>query len=126
MPRDIIRFAAVGFLAMVIHLLTVAMLVPLGLEVLVANCAGFLLAFQVSYVGHSSWTFRGHRQSGSYFRLFVVSASGFAANEICYACLLELHFLHYLAALSIVLIGIAAATYLLSKFWVFHHPQKAP
>jgi len=126
MLAELIRFACVGLLAMAVHFLTVALLVPLGMAPLAANAVGFLVAFQASYAGHSGWTFRNRAQSGSYLRLFLVSAAGFAVNEGCYAALLELDILDYRTALAVVLAGVAAGTYLLSKLWVFNRTEKTP
>jgi len=58
MSRELLWFGIVGVSAMLVHLGSVALvLVPLGLPPLVANVFGFLLAFQVSHIGHHRFTF---------------------------------------------------------------------
>ncbi len=126
MTFELIRFACTGLAAMMVHFMMVAVLVPSGVQPLAANCVGFLVAFQVSFLGHSRWTFRTRSGSRQYFRLFLVSAAGFALNESCYALLLETTPLDYRAALAAVLAGVAGGTYLTSKLWVFNNRGTVP
>jgi len=88
---------------------------------LVANVAGWLVAFGISFTGHYRMTFNAQqapvlRASG---RFFLVSAAGFAVNEAAYALLLHWTWLRYDAALAVVLVAVATATYLLSRHWAF-------
>ena len=113
MISQLLRFGAVGIAAMLIHWLTVVALVPLGSVPLLANVAGFGVAFQVSYWGHRHWTFNAnalhHRQTLP--RFVVVSCSSFAVNEFLYFLLLRYTALDYRTALTIVLAAVATATF---------------
>jgi putative flippase GtrA len=51
--------------------------------------------------------------------MLAVSLTGFAINEALYAVLLKSGLLDYRAALVIVLITVAAGTYIGTRFWVF-------
>ena len=69
MKRQLFWFGVVGVSAMLVHLATVALvLVPLGVPPLLANCAGFLVAFQVSHAGHRRFTFQDGSESASLSR----------------------------------------------------------
>jgi putative flippase GtrA len=86
-----------------------------------ANVLGWLVALTVSFVGHDRLTFRGHgaARGAAAARFFVVSAAGFALNESAYAVLLEWTTHRYDLLLAIVLLAVAALTYLLSRRWAF-------
>mgnify|MGYP001387716153 CR=1 FL=1 len=115
----IVRFGCVGGLAMLVHFLVVALLVPFGVAPLIANIAAFIVAFQISFLGHRQWTFAAKKTAGQYPKMFVVSLTGFAVNEMLYAFLLKSTQLDYRTALLIVLLAVASGTYLGSRFWVF-------
>jgi len=122
MTRELFWFAAVGFSAMAVHFAVVALwLVPAGLPPLLANVAGFLVAFQVSYWGHRGLTFQAtdvaHRQGMP--RFFAVACLAFAVNETMYFLLLRYTALDYRLALLFVLILVAGLTFVLSKLWAF-------
>lgn len=122
MKRELFWFAVVGLSAMAVHLGSVALvLVPLGLPPLLANVAGFLLAFQVSHAGHRHLTFRRGDQpsSRSRLRFFAVAVGSFAVNELMYAALLHYTALDYRVALAIVLVAVAALTYVTARQWAF-------
>jgi putative flippase GtrA len=54
-------------------------------------------------------------------RFFVVSFISFALNELLYYLLLHFTALDYRSALAIVLIAVAALTFVLSRYWAFRH-----
>ncbi|HPP47390.1 MAG TPA: GtrA family protein, partial [Accumulibacter sp.] len=90
--HQIALFIAVGCAAALTHwLVAVACVAHWQLQPLVANIAGWLVAFVVSFSGHYRLTFR--QQSNSLLRacrrFFVVSSAGFAINELSYAYLLH-------------------------------------
>lgn len=99
----------------------VALVSRLGWWPLVANVAGWLTAFTVSFAGHHRWTFRGHggAAGASARRFFLVSAGGFVTNEAAYAWLLRDGAHRYDLALAVVLAAVAVVTYLLSRHWAF-------
>src|SRR5262245_46550683 len=99
---------------MAVHWLVVSLLVPAGLMPLIANVVGFGVAFNVSYFGHRNWTFasdRAHR--ATFWRFLTVALISFAINELLYSILLR--WLDYRVALAIVLVAVAALTFVLSK-----------
>lgn len=57
MIAELMRFGVVGVAAMATHWCVVALLVPLGMQPLLANVIGFCIAFNVSFLGHHHWTF---------------------------------------------------------------------
>lgn len=116
------RFIAVGCAAAAVHWVIVVVLVSgWGWRPLVANVLGWLAAFTLSFTGHHRLTFGGHgvpvRSSAA--RFFAVSAGGFGVNEITYALMLRWSSQRYDLILAVVLIAVAALTYLLGRHWVF-------
>ncbi len=120
-------FVAVGSAAAFTHLSVVAALVEaLHLHPLAANAIGFGIAFFVSFGGHARWTFPlgRDRLAAARTRFFLIALAGFALNQTAYAWVL--HIVgpdYYLPALAVVLLGVAGATFLLSKLWAFAQPQ---
>jgi putative flippase GtrA len=115
-------FILVGSVAALVHWLVVVALVGrLEWHPLVANVAGWLVAFGVSFGGHHRATFRGHGGpvGDTARRFFMVSAGGFAINESSYALLMHWSGHRYDVLLAIVLVAVAFLTYLLSRHWAF-------
>ena len=111
----------VGLCAMAVHFLLTVVFVSLDVPPLVANGLTFLGAFQISFWGHSSWSFVdicGPRGK-SMLRFFAVAIGSFALNEVLFAALLHWTDLPYQLALAMVLGFVAGITFLLSKFWAF-------
>jgi putative flippase GtrA len=120
--KQLCRFGFVGVGAMIVHWCTAVALVPLGLQPLVANSIGFLVAFQCSYLGHRYWTFpviASTAKQSSYIRFFITALSGFAVNQLLFTLLLQFTDLDYRMALLIVLVLVAFSTFIVSKFWAF-------
>lgn len=119
-------FVIVGCAAAATHwAIAVACVALAGLAPLLANVAGWLVAFGVSFTGHYRLTFRHQhapllRAAG---RFFMVSALGFAINEAAYAVLLRVTAIRYDVLLALVLIGIAGMTFILGRYWAFHHSR---
>ena len=88
---------------------------------LVANVVGWLVAFGVSFMGHYQLTFRHQRGhvKDAVWRFFLLSAIGFAINETSYAILLKQTRLPYELLLALILIGVAAFTFVASRLWAF-------
>lgn len=118
-------FALVGFSAMFVHFYTVtAIFVPMAIHPLIANTLGFLVAFLVSYFGHTYLTFRHPTKKTSpslsgLLRFFLVATASFALNQVIFYFLLSLTNLGLDLSLGITLVVVAGLTYLLSKFWAF-------
>lgn len=115
-------FVAVGCAAAAVHWgIVVGLVHRWDWHPLLANGLGWLVAFSVSFAGHHRLTFRNHGAAWrpTAARFFTVSAGGFAINEASYALLLGWSGLRYDLGLGIVLVGVAALTYLLSRHWAF-------
>lgn len=118
---QIARFLIVGVSAAAVHFSVVVYLVQFHQYLpLIANVAGFVVSFQVSYWGHRVWTFSGtevlHREA--YPKLVLLQIFNFGLNEILYFILLSLH-LPYQLALLIVLSVLPAFTFMTSKYYIF-------
>ena len=118
---QLFRFGVIGLLAAVVHFSVVVLLVQMTkMQPLLANIFAFLIAFQVSYIGHRYWTFRDtvtkHRTAFS--KLFLVNGLGFLANEGLFYIFLMLG-IPYQIALIFVLLIIPIVTFVVNKFWVF-------
>ena len=112
----------VGCAAAATHWLVVVLSVSgLNSPPLLANVAGWLIAFAVSFAGHYTLTFRQQKApfGQALRRFFVVSAGGFAINEAAYAWLLHATSLRYDILLALILVGIAIATFFLGRLWAF-------
>lgn len=124
MIAQLARFGVVGIAAMAVHWLVVAALVPLGVAPLLANIAAFAVAFNVSYAGHRRWTFAtdaGAAAHATSFKRFLgVALLSFALNEMLYYALLS-QGIEYRIALFVVLVAVAALTFVLSRYWAFRH-----
>ena len=115
-------FVIVGAAASLTHwLVVVAIVAGFSAQPLIANIAGWLVAFTVSFSGHYHLTFRYQKASlrSAVTRFFIVSAIGFAINEASYAWLLHATALPYDVLLFLVLVGVAALTFVLSRLWAF-------
>ncbi len=122
MSRELFWFGVVGVTAMLVHLGCVALvLVPLGLDPLIANIVAFLIAFQVSHAGHQRLTFGHHEAPAarSRLRFFGVALTSFIVNELMYWALLRFTPLDYRLALAIVLVAVAALTFVIARHWAF-------
>lgn len=116
-------FGGVGAAAAATHYLVVLALVPLGLHPLLANVVAFAVAFQVSYFGHRHLTFAStarqlpHRQTLP--RFLLVAVTSFLLNEAMFFLLLRYTTLPYQLSLAIVLVTVAALTFVLSRRFAF-------
>ena len=116
------RFGIIGCTAMAVHWSIVVLLVQLfDLLPLIANVFGFLLAFQISYLGHYKWTFKAthlaHKTTS--VRFFTTACLGFLLSESLYAFALYMTPLPYEISLIVILFLTSTVTFVLSKFWAF-------
>jgi len=120
--RQLYWFVVVGCAAALTHW-TVAVLCveTLTLPPLLANGAGWLVAFQVSLLGHYYLSFRHQAPAfkRAALRFFAVAALAFACNELAYATLLHMSTLAYDTALLLVLLAVAVLSFVLSRCWAF-------
>ena len=121
--QSLVIFAAVGVAAAVVHLAVVwALVSQWSIPALLANPAGFFVAFWVSFFGHRHGSFKAdepHPIRRALPRFALVAVIGFVVNELLYAALLAWTPLPYTVALFIVIAIVAVATYLSSRFWAF-------
>lgn len=119
---QLIQFALVGGAAAATHLAVVWLVVAAtGMAPLAANVVAFLVAFVVSYNGHALLTFSASQVHGwsAVARFFAVACLSFVVNELLYAAALRWLPWHYVLSLALVLVVVAAGTFVLSKFWAF-------
>ncbi|WP_422132906.1 GtrA family protein [Endozoicomonas sp. ALD040] len=118
-----IKFIITGSTAAAVHLFVLWLLVDLTqVNPLLANPAAFILAFVVSYLGHSLWTFnhKQHVLRNTLLKFLLVQLlCSFVLNQGLYTLLLTYTGLNYLMASFIVLATIPLVTYTLSKYWAF-------
>ncbi|HMW17414.1 MAG TPA: GtrA family protein [Accumulibacter sp.] len=122
--RQITLFILVGCAAALTHWLTAIGCVAVWrISPLWANVIGWLVAFVVSFAGHYRLTFRESTTPLALAcrRFFIVSSIGFAINELSYAYLLHATAIAYDTLLAIILLTIAALTFVLSRWWAFRN-----
>ncbi len=122
MKQQLLKFGTIGTAAAAVHMGVVALLVPLGLQPLLANIIGFISAFNISYIGHRFWTFNNRAtltHSRAITRFWAIAATSFAINELLFFLFLHYTTLPYLVALFLVLILVTPITFLLSRAWAF-------
>ncbi len=120
LSQRLIYFAVIGASAALIHIVTVLGLVTYSqVNPLIANIFAFLLAFNVSFLGHRYLTFSNlhDEKELSLPHFFLVASSAGILNELLYFLLLEYTILNYLIALILVLGTVSIYSYLLSRFW---------
>ena len=121
MRPELPRFIIIGGGAAATHYTVALALVHSGLEPQRANVLAFLVAFNVSYLGHRFWTFADthlrHRESLP--RFAVVAGSSFALNALLFHLLLRYTGMPYYLALALVLVAVAALTFFTSRLWAF-------
>ena len=121
---EMLRFGVTGSLSTVVHFCSVLFLVSfIRFMPLSANIIAFLIAFIVSYVGHSKFTFRNTAgRSGinpALPKFFITATFSFFLNESMYYYLVKAQHLNYLIALAIVLASVSIVTFSICKLWAF-------
>ena len=113
-------FSCIGGLSTLVHLSLVYTFVTYGaIPALIANIFAYLIAFNVSFLGHRYLTFSQlpDEKKLSWPHFFMVSASGGLMNEGLYFLLLRYTSLNYMVALIFVIGLIAVYSFVLSRFW---------
>lgn len=122
-------FISIGASSALVHIVTVLNLVTqLALSPLLANIIAFLIAFNVSYIGHKYLTFSeldNHKQL-SLPHFFLVASSGGIINEGLYYLILHYTHINYLIALVLVLATVAIYSFILSRFWACRSNSNQP
>lgn len=120
LSQRLIYFIAIGATAALVHILSVINLVNhFNLQPLIANIFAFLIAFNVSYLGHKYLTFSHmvEERELSLPHFFVVASSAGLLNEFLYFVLLEYTSVHYIAGLILVLGLVSVYSFILSRYW---------
>jgi putative flippase GtrA len=121
---EVLRFSLTGGLSTAVHFAMVALLVSF-MRFLPphANIIAFLLAFGVSYFGHSKYTFPNSGRTGldpALIKFFIVAILSFAMNESLYIYLLKtMQQYNYLLVLIFDLSIVGTVTFCLCKLWAF-------
>ena len=122
--RQLSWFVIVGCTAAATHWGTAVRCIAwLDMPPFIANFIGWSIAFVVSFLGHYFLTFRHQEKTlgAAIGRFLVVSASGFAINELAFVYFLKTTGIPYYWLLAIILVMIAVGTFFISRFWAFHH-----
>ena len=116
-------FVLVGASAALTHMavFTVVILLVPTLWPEIANLAGFLIAFLVSFVGHRRLSFQdaGTSLMQSFLRFAATAVAGFVTNEAVFILLFRLLGLPTWVALISGIVVSAVQTFVLSRFWAF-------
>jgi len=116
-------FVLVGASAALTHMAVFALvllLVP-TLWPEIANVAGFLVAFLVSFVGHRRLSFQdaGTSLMQSFLRFTATAVAGFTANEAVFIVLFRVLALPTWLALISAIVVSSLQTFVLSRYWAF-------
>ncbi len=117
-----IRFFIVGTAAAATHYVVGLVAYSLfGQSPGIANVIGYAAGFPVSYSGHRFWTFESTREPHRVAlpRFLLVQLTSFASNQVLLLLAVRWLPLPFWFLLGAVLVTVAAATYLLSQYWVF-------
>lgn len=129
LKKELAMFFIVGVTAALVHLLIVWLLVNMeSLPPLQANVIGFLGAVNVSYFGHSQFTFRQTEKFTirTFAQFITIAATSFLVNQVAYFYGLKwFGDTFYLPILTVILVLVAVFTFVLSKFWVFATRESA-
>lgn len=118
--RTIPFFLVVGALAAATHALVFKWVLTWAIPEL-ANVAGFLVAFWVSFFGHRWASFRDtHMGVGESLMKFAVTAvAGFITNELVFVLVHRVFNGSVWLAVFAGMVGAALQTFTLSRFWAF-------
>ena len=123
MKRQLFFFIAVGSAAAFTHMSVVALLVEaFGWPAALSNIAAFGLAFCVSFNGHARFTFPQppEQRAEACRRFIIIALTAFTLNQLTYSYALTLFGPKlYLPILFVVLLGVAAFTFTMSRYWAF-------
>jgi putative flippase GtrA len=116
-------FVLVGASAALTHMavFTLVLLLVPTLWPEIANVAGFLVAFLVSFVGHRRLSFQdaGTSLMQSFVRFAATAVAGFMTNETVFIVLFRVLGLPSWIALICGIVLSALQTFVLSRFWAF-------
>jgi putative flippase GtrA len=110
----------VGMLAAVTHLLVFRWVLD-WVAPEWANMAGFVVAFWVSFLGHRWASFRDARTGvrESLLKFAFTACAGFATNEVVFVLVHRVFNGSVWLAVFAGMLGAAAQTFALSRYWAF-------
>lgn len=116
-----IRFGIIGIAATATHFVVALTLIYGSAPPLWANGIAFLVAFQISFFGHLSYTFASQEinMMTSMRRFAVTAICGFLLSETLLATFLAFTNLAAPVALTLTLLLVAGLTFLVSRHWAF-------
>ena len=113
----LIRFTTVGLLATLVHIgVAATILFYMNEALFLANLIAFIVALNVSFVGHRFFSFK---RNGILGRFFIIAVSGFAFNNIILSGLVYFKITGGVVAITFSTLCVPLIVYLLSRFWVF-------
>jgi putative flippase GtrA len=123
MRTSVLGFVGVGAMAAGVHYVAALLAHNFGWQSANANWLGFICAFPVSYIGHRVWSFSGTQASHqqAFPKFFTVALLGFIGNQLLLMLALTYTTLPFWFVLGAIMVIIAVGTWLLSRFWAFHH-----
>ena len=115
-----IVFGLVGAFATITHFCAlIALTQLLQWHPLYVNPVAFLIAFQVSFIGHWRYSFKKQRAwIEALPRFFITALLGLCTNQLLFWAFLA-QGLAYPIAQAITLIIVAGLSFILSKYWSF-------
>lgn len=121
------RFGVVGVAATLVHYGVALAVAQAGGRLLLANLAGFVVAFAVSFLGHHRWTFRhggapARRIGQAAARFLLVSGSSFVFSTVVLAGLQAQGRLAPPVALAIAVLVVPLVNFVAARGWAFAHP----
>jgi len=127
MIGQVSRFAGIGALATIVHVVTALLAAELfRLAPQAANGSGFAVAVTLSYFGHGKITFGAsleHRFHAP--RFLAVSTFGWAISSAITEVISVRLGAPLAIAMGVVALAVPAATFLVCKFWVFSENYSA-
>ncbi len=119
--RTVFRFAIVGVLATIFHLVILWYLMRnVNVNPISANFIAFGVSFVFSFLGHYFWTFdAGVNIINALKKFFLTSAFGFLINIITLSTLLRLELASDLKNAIFSTLLTPFISFLVSRFWIF-------
>jgi putative flippase GtrA len=122
---QVARFAVVGGIATVCHIVVAVVLVEgPGLTPVLANFIAFCAAVLVSYLGNHSWTFGATGEHLFHLpRFAAIAVTGLALNQAIVYTMVEVVGADYRLALMVVVLVVPALSFALNRGWAFSRPS---
>ena len=118
--RTLFRFGIVGITAAGVHAgIFLALVEMFNWSGLAANIAGFALAFVVSYLGQSRFTFGIAGPPGAVLRFLATALTGLVLNAASAWLIVDILERSPYWVLPFLLVIVPAITFLMMRFWVF-------